>query len=97
MNIFKRHGTELTFLAGPGSMEVERIRSNVLENPLANQHDSYYKNLAMFTKEVSHININLIKQITWSDHEGKREIHQIQQSRNYQRNLLIGRNHESTQ
>lgn len=52
VNIFKRHGTELTFLAGPGSIEVERIRSNVLENPLANQHDSYYKNLAMFTKEV---------------------------------------------
>jgi len=52
VNVFKRHGTEFTFLAGPGSIEVERIRSNVLENPLANQHDSYYKNLAMFTKEV---------------------------------------------
>ncbi|MEC9187446.1 MAG: hypothetical protein VX462_05775, partial [Bacteroidota bacterium] len=52
ISLFKREGTTISFLGGPVSLEVERIRSNILTNPLADQHESYYMNLASFTKEV---------------------------------------------
>ena len=49
VNIFKRQGVALTFLAGPVSLEVERLRSNILTNPRKNEHDMYYQSLADFT------------------------------------------------
>ena len=49
VKIYKRQGTILTLLAGPVSLNVERLRSNILKNPLENKHDSYYKSLADFT------------------------------------------------
>ena len=52
ISLFKIEGTTMSFLGGPVSLEVERIRSNILTNPLADQHESYYMNLASFTKEV---------------------------------------------
>ena len=52
ISLFKREGTNMSFLSGPVELEVERIRSNILTNPLEDQHESYYINLASFTKEV---------------------------------------------
>ena len=49
VSIFKRQGVSLSFLGGPVSLKVERLRSNVLTNPLANEHDNYYQSLADFT------------------------------------------------
>ena len=52
VKIYKRQGTILTLLAGPVSLNVERLRSNILKNPLENEHDSYYKSLADFTAKL---------------------------------------------
>ena len=52
IKLFKREGIALTFLAGPVSLEVERLRSNILVNPLKDEHDDYYKSLAEFTTEL---------------------------------------------
>ncbi len=52
VKIYKRQGTILTLLAGPVSLNVERLRSNILKNPLENKHDSYYKSLADFTAKL---------------------------------------------
>jgi hypothetical protein len=53
VSLYKRVGGDLTELAGPVSLEVERIRENVLTNPLAGKHKEYSKALAEFTAAVS--------------------------------------------
>ena len=45
VNIFKRQGVSLSYLAGPVSLKVERFRSNILTNPLAKEHENYTNHL----------------------------------------------------
>ena len=51
VSIFKRQGVSLSFLGGPVSLKVERLRSNILTNPLANEHDAII---------INHLQISLL-------------------------------------
>ena len=53
VSLYKRVGGDLTELAGPVSLEVERIRESVLTNPLADKHKEYNKALADLNTKVS--------------------------------------------
>ncbi|MCP4803084.1 MAG: glycosyl hydrolase, partial [Bacteroidetes bacterium] len=53
VSLYKRVGGDLTELAGPVSLEVERIRKSVLTNPAADKHKEYNLALAEFTGAVS--------------------------------------------
>jgi hypothetical protein len=52
VSLYKRVGGDLTELAGPVSLDVERIRKNVLTNPLADKHKEYNQALAELTTAV---------------------------------------------
>ena len=52
VTLYKRIGGVLTELSGPVNLEVERIRKNVLTNPMANKHEEYNKALAELTTSV---------------------------------------------
>ncbi len=52
VSLYKRVDGDLTELAGPVSLEVERIRKNVLTNPLADKHKKYNQALAELTTAV---------------------------------------------
>ena len=52
VTLYKRIGGVLTELSGPVILEVERIRKNVLTNPMANKHEEYNKALAELTTSV---------------------------------------------
>ena len=78
VSLFKREGTTVSFLAGPVALEVERIRSNILTNPLADQHESYYMNLASFTKEVRTYQYQFEKANDLVNHESTFKACQIQ-------------------
>ena len=43
----------VTEIAGPVELEVEKIRSGTLTNPMKDEHDQYYKNLADFSSVVN--------------------------------------------
>ena len=45
----KRVNGVVTEIAGPVELEVEKIRSGTLTNPMKDEHDQYYKNLADFS------------------------------------------------
>ena len=49
----KRVNGVVSDLAGPVELEVEKIRSGTLSNPMADKHDQYYADLAEFSKVVS--------------------------------------------
>ena len=49
--LYTRINGVVSEVAGPVELEVEKIRRGTLQNPLSDQHDSYYKKLAeAFTK-----------------------------------------------
>ena len=49
--LYTRINGVVSEVAGPVELEVEKIRSGTLQNPLSDQHDEYYKKLAeSFTK-----------------------------------------------
>ncbi len=49
--LYTRINGVVSEVAGPVELEVEKIRSGTLQNPLSDQHDKYYKKLAeTFTK-----------------------------------------------
>ena len=52
ISLYKRVGGDLTELAGPVSLEVERIRESVLTNPLADKHKEYNQALAGLNTKV---------------------------------------------
>ena len=52
VSLYKRVGGEMTMLSGPVTLEVERIRKNVLTNPLADKHEEYNKALVELNKVV---------------------------------------------
>ena len=52
VSLYKRVGGDLTELAGPVSLEVERIRKSVLTNPLADKHKEYNQALAGLNTKV---------------------------------------------
>lgn len=52
VSLYKRVGGDLTELAGPVSLEVERIRKSVLTNPVADKHKEYNKALADLNTKV---------------------------------------------
>tara|TARA_B100000427_G_scaffold198475_1_gene164911 strand:+ start:2576 stop:5884 length:3309 start_codon:yes stop_codon:yes gene_type:complete len=52
VSLYKRIGGEMTMLSGPVTLEVERIRKNVLTNPLADKHKEYNKALVELNKAV---------------------------------------------
>jgi hypothetical protein len=52
VSLYKRIGGDLTELAGPVSLEVERIRKSVLTNPLADKHKEYNQALADLNTKV---------------------------------------------
>ena len=49
----KRVNGVVTEIAGPVELEVEKIRSGTLTNPMKDEHDQYYKNLADFSSVVN--------------------------------------------
>ena len=49
----KRVNGVISDLAGPVELEVEKIRSGTLSNPMADKHDKYYSDLAEFSKVVT--------------------------------------------
>ena len=49
----KRVSGVVTEIAGPVELEVEKIRSGTLTNPMKDEHDQYYKNLADFSSVVN--------------------------------------------
>ena len=49
----KRVNGEVSQIAGPVELEVEKIRSGTLTNPMKSQHDEYYANLADFSAIVT--------------------------------------------
>ncbi|NCF41725.1 MAG: glycosyl hydrolase [Bacteroidetes bacterium] len=49
----KRVNGVVTEIAGPVKLEVEKIRSGTLTNPMKDEHDQYYKNLADFSSVVN--------------------------------------------
>ena len=49
----KRVNGEVSQIAGPIELEVEKIRSGTLTNPMKSQHDEYYANLANFSAVVA--------------------------------------------
>ena len=51
--LMKRVGGVVTQIAGPVELEVEKIRSGTLTNPMKDKHDEYYAELAEFSSEVS--------------------------------------------
>ena len=53
VSLYKRVGGDLTELAGPVSLEVERIRKSVLTNPVADKHKEYNKALADLNTKVN--------------------------------------------
>ena len=61
VSLQKRVAGTVTDLAGPESFEVKRIRKNVLENPIAEQRDSYITNLMALNMEVDLANHNFDK------------------------------------
>jgi photosystem II stability/assembly factor-like uncharacterized protein len=52
VTLYKRVGGQLTQLAEAQSFKVERIRENILNNPLSNQRDMYVKQLSDLNKSV---------------------------------------------
>ena len=52
VSLYKRVGGEMTMLSGPVTLEVDRIRTNVLTNPLADKHEEYNKALVELNKVV---------------------------------------------
>ena len=53
VSMFKRVGGLITDLKQTKEFEVERIRKNILSNPLAGQHQSYYNSIVELTKKVN--------------------------------------------
>jgi len=51
--LMKRVNGEVSQIAGPVELEVEKIRSGTLTNPMKSQHDEYYANLADFSAVVA--------------------------------------------
>ncbi|MFL2619735.1 MAG: WD40/YVTN/BNR-like repeat-containing protein [Flavobacteriaceae bacterium] len=49
----KRVNGVVTEIAGPVELQVEKIRSGTLENPMAEKHEQYYADLAEFSSKVS--------------------------------------------
>ena len=49
----KRVNGVVTEIAGPVELQVEKIRSGTLTNPMEDEHDQYYKNLADFSSVVN--------------------------------------------
>jgi photosystem II stability/assembly factor-like uncharacterized protein len=52
VTLYKRVGGDLTQLSDPVSLEVERIRENILINPMSDKHSEYNIALAELTKSV---------------------------------------------
>jgi len=52
VTLYKRVGGDLTQLSDPVSLEVERIRENILTNPMSDKHSEYNIALAELTKSV---------------------------------------------
>ena len=51
--LFKNENGNLSLLAGPENIEVERIRTGSLTNPLASKHKQHFEEIAELSKQVS--------------------------------------------
>ena len=80
VTLYKRIGGVLTELAGPVNLEVERIRKNVLTNPMANKHEEYNKALAELTTSVR-ISEHLFKKAIARVATYERSLKQVKENR----------------
>ena len=67
VTLYKRVGGNLTQLSDPVSLEVERIRENVLTNPSADKHNQYSIELAELTTSInksSHVFMKAMARVT---------------------------------
>jgi hypothetical protein len=80
VTLYKRVGGDLTQLSDPVSLEVERIRENILTNPMSDKHSEYNIKLAELTTEVrvsSHVFIKAMARVATYE----RNLNQIKTNR----------------